>query len=107
MATIAKKYCFHSHTYLGAKSHSKYGRRAYQSIPLMEWQPILLEAYGACTCLAFHFPICMFNEPRRNTCTILDHTLRVDLFFSHNFCVLSPNDSRFIGKVLMTITHLT
>jgi len=42
----------------------------------------------------------------RNTCTILWHTLRVDLFFGHNFCILSPNDSKFIRKVLMTITHL-
>jgi len=42
----------------------------------------------------------------RITCTILRYTLRDDLFFSHNFCILSPNDSRFIGKVLMTIIHL-
>jgi len=41
----------------------------------------------------------------RNTCTILRHTLHVDLFFGHNFYVLSPNDSRFIDKVLMTIAH--
>jgi len=42
----------------------------------------------------------------RNTSTILRHTLHTDLFFGHNFCVLAPNDSRFIEKVLMTIIHL-
>jgi len=42
----------------------------------------------------------------RNTCTILRYILHVDLFLGHNFCVLSQNDSRFIAKVLMTITHL-
>jgi len=42
----------------------------------------------------------------RNTCTILRHSLRADLFFGHNFCILTPNDSRIIDKVLMTITHL-
>jgi len=29
----------------------------------------------------------------RNTYTILHHSLHVDLFFGHNFCVLAPNDS--------------
>jgi len=28
---------------------------------------------------------------------ILRQTLHIDLFFGHNFCVLTPNDSRFIG----------
>jgi len=41
-----------------------------------------------------------------NTCTIFYHTSLVDLFFSHNFCILIQNDSKSIGKVLMTIIHL-
>jgi len=39
----------------------------------------------------------------RNTCPILHHMLHAVLFFGHNLCVLAPNDSRFIRKVLMTI----
>jgi len=42
----------------------------------------------------------------RNICPILCHTLRADMFFGHNFWFLAPNDSRFIGKVLMTISYL-
>jgi len=42
----------------------------------------------------------------RNTCPIFRHTRHADLFFGHKFCVLCPNGSRFIGKVLMTITYL-
>lgn len=42
----------------------------------------------------------------RYTSPILRHTLHIDLFFGHDFCVLAPNDLRFLGKVLMTIIHL-
>jgi len=42
-----------------------------------------------------------------NTCTIFRHPLRADLFFGHNFCVFGPNGSRFVGKVILTIIHLT
>jgi len=42
----------------------------------------------------------------RKTCSILPHTLHADMFFGHKFCVLAPNDSKFIGWVLMTIIHV-
>jgi len=32
----------------------------------------------------------------KKTCPILRHTLHADLFFGHNFCILAPNDSRFV-----------
>jgi len=42
----------------------------------------------------------------RNTYTIARHMVHSDLFLGYNFCLLCPNRSRFIGKVLMTIIHL-
>jgi len=44
-----------------------------------------------------------YGQLQKNTCTILYHTLHVDLFFSHNFCVMNLKDSRFVGKVFTTI----
>jgi len=58
-------------------------------------------------CCTFIPPITwIFNKVRpvrlccwvitRKTCPILRHTLHAHLFFGHNFCVLAPNDSKYV-----------